>query len=135
MNFIFFKEKQKVLPYIFGGFLFLADRVLKCLAVQEPLPFFRNNGLVFSLPVGKMLALAVSIGIWLIVVVAWQRKPNPALLFIIIGGASNIIDRVRYGGVIDYIFIIPFAPFNLADVMILAGIVIFFLSSRKNVVS
>ncbi len=43
---------------------------------------------------------------------------------IIVGGVNNVIDRLIYGCVIDYIRIVPWNVFNLADVFISTGAII-----------
>src|SRR3989344_8236230 len=132
MNFIFFKEKQKILPYIFGGFLFLADRIFKWLANNYVIDSFTNRYFLFSIPARPIVIFGTSIIILAVVIVLWKRDYNPALGFIILGGLSNLFDRFMYdGGVIDYIFIIPFAPFNLADGLIVIGIVWYLWSERE----
>jgi signal peptidase II len=40
---------------------------------------------------------------------------------IIIGALSNIIDRLRYGQIIDFLHIGPWPIFNLADGLIVFG--------------
>lgn len=42
--------------------------------------------------------------------------------FIFVGGASNLIDRLIYGGVPDYIQISYVPKFNLADSIIILGV-------------
>jgi len=136
MNFIFLKEKQKILPYIFGGFLFLTDRIFKWLAtVEGKLPYFGNQGLIFSLPIAPFFALLINILILGAVFFVWRQIRHPSFILIIIGGASNLLDRLVHGAVIDYIFIIPMAPANLADAMIVAGIIWYFWEKRKNLSS
>ena len=51
------------------------------------------------------------------------KKVNLALLLVFSGGLSNFIDRISYGGVVDYIRV-PLLPwaFNLADVFLVLGI-------------
>ena len=49
-------------------------------------------------------------------------------VLILAGGISNLIDRVRFGGVIDYITIGWWPSFNLADCFILAGVIILLYS-------
>lgn len=55
-----------------------------------------------------------------------------ALTFILAGGTSNLVDRILYGAVIDYIdvsAIIPnFPAFNLADTYIVVGLLLFIIS-------
>ena len=45
-----------------------------------------------------------------------------ALSFTIIGAGSNLVDRIRWGAVVDYLDVTFFAVFNLADVMISVGV-------------
>lgn len=55
-----------------------------------------------------------------------------ALGLIFGGGASNLLDRFNYGGVVDYVFWhkwFNFAIFNFADVMIDLGIVLILFQS------
>ncbi len=129
MNFIFFKEKQKILPYIFGGILFLLNQYLRHLALIGKIKYFPNRFFVFGLPSSPIVIVSASIIILGLVIFLWRRTRHPALILIIIGGASNVFDRLVYGGVIDYIFIIPFAPFNLADGLIVIGIVWYALAN------
>lgn len=51
------------------------------------------------------------------------------LCFICAGGIGNMIDRIRFDYVIDFIYfvLIDFPVFNLADILITVGTVLFFL--------
>lgn len=55
-----------------------------------------------------------------------------ALTFILAGGTSNLVDRILYRAVIDYIDISPILPhfpvFNLADTYIVVGLLLFIIS-------
>ena len=58
------------------------------------------------------------------------------LTWIVTGGAGNLIDRVTYGHVVDYISVGSFPVWNFADMCIvggciLLGIYILFLHGRK----
>ena len=47
----------------------------------------------------------------------------PAAIGIALGGAlGNLLDRVRHGGVVDFIDLRFWPPFNLADVAIVVGV-------------
>ena len=125
------------------------DQAIKALVVAtmplgagiEILPFLaifhaRNTGIAFSMFAGlgdvglSLLAGAV------LVVVLWLWWKTPAErrlthfgLAIIVGGAiGNLIDRVRLGYVVDYVYFhtpaFDFAVFNLADAFITVGAVI-----------
>jgi signal peptidase II len=88
----------------------------------------RNNGVAFGLLGGGGVALTVLTGVALTVLLAyfalnshraWVWLPTGLL----IGGAvGNLIDRLAYGSVTDFIDL-PFWPaFNVADVAITAGV-------------
>lgn len=56
-------------------------------------------------------------------------------ILVLSGSLSNIVDRLIYGGVIDFIsikYILPFTFFNIADVSICLGIFIMFLKFYKS---
>lgn len=60
-----------------------------------------------------------------------QQTPNTsyALTILTIGAILNLTDRVFYGFVIDYFDLKYFTIFNLADIMITAGIVWLIISN------
>ena len=65
-----------------------------------------------------------------------DNKTMVALSLMISGGISNVIDRLIRGGVIDFIKIMHFPIFNIADIFIVVGwvlLVVFILlySSKK----
>lgn len=65
-----------------------------------------------------------------------DNKTMVALSLMISGGISNVIDRFIRGGVIDFIKIMHFPIFNIADIFIVVGwvlLVVFILlySSKK----
>ena len=108
----------------------------------------RNYGGVFGLFQGQgWLFGIISIGL-LAAVIAYlwlgklvQRYEFICFGFIVGGGASNILDRLIYGSVIDFIDIqhIPYwnYVFNTADVMVHVGIwpmllLSFYLESNRN---
>ena len=55
-----------------------------------------------------------------------------ALIFILSGAASNLVDRVIHGCVIDFIDLGIWPVFNLADIYITIGVTIFFLNLIRN---
>lgn len=113
--------------YFFSLILFLVflDQVLKFLAVNSNLlQASYNRGISFGLLpdfwwLGINFLILTGIFIFLI------KKPSLPLLLIFGGGLSNFIDRIWWGGVIDYIRL-PLFPwaFNLADVWIVLGVIL-----------
>ena len=67
----------------------------------------------------------------------WQRQEWSKvvlLTFIIFGAISNMLDRLKYGFVIDYLDLKYFTVFNMADVMIVGGvlgIILIFCRGKK----
>jgi len=135
-------------------FCFLLDRISKFLAVKYlsngsinineniSLNLFINHG--FALGFLNTIAynsyiifLLLSIIIFL-VIYTYVKSYNQGSIFaeslVIVGAFSNLIDRIIYNGVIDFIdiniasFHIP--VFNLSDFMIVVGILIMF----KNII-
>jgi len=122
--------------------IFVADRLLKILFYQYfpqkrlsligdffSLEFFSNRGIAFSLPLPLPLTIVLSVIIILILIltaiIAWQRKKYYLLgpvIFLLFGAISNYWDRIRWGLVVDYFNLQYFTAFNLADLMITAGL-------------
>ena len=66
-----------------------------------------------------------------------QTAHNIGCAFIIGGALGNLFDRVQYGFVVDFLDFHyknhHFAIFNLADVAIFCGVLLYLFSSRKKV--
>lgn len=118
--------------------LLIVDRFLKTIVLHTPHPqwggvfsLHRNQGIAFSIPLPDAVMMG-GLGTALVVVmIAFTReskKQSPHLLpyfFILAGAFSNVFDRVGYRAVIDYVAVpVVGLFFNLADVMILLGIVL-----------
>jgi signal peptidase II len=105
------------------------------------LQYAENTGAAFSLFNEYPAILAVIATGLAALVLAWswflpeRERLSRAALGLIFGGAvGNLIDRFRYGFVVDFIQVHcdgrPLWPtFNLADSAICVGIALFFLSS------
>lgn len=93
-----------------------------------------NQGIAFGLPVNKVLIFILSSVIifilfsFLIKVYSQSAWLFFSLSLIILGAISNLIDRWRYGFVIDYIDLNFFTVFNLADVIISTGIILIIIN-------
>jgi signal peptidase II len=90
-----------------------------------------NQGVAFGLASGSDTPLVV-FALVALAVVGFILHRNPTLPGIwvaaglISGGAlGNLADRLRAGAVTDYVEIGSWPPFNLADVAITAGVVLF----------
>lgn len=118
------RKLSKIIYFFSLIFLFIfIDQVFKFLAVNfDFLHVSYNQGISFGLLpsywwLGINFLILAGIFIFLI------KKVNLALLLVFSGGLSNFIDRISYGGVVDYIRV-PLLPwaFNLADVFLVLGI-------------
>jgi len=93
-----------------------------------------NSGVAFGLASGGGAALIALTVIALGFVVAlFARNPTRRGMWLAVGllaggAVGNLIDRVRVGAVTDYIDVLSWPPFNLADVAITLGVVVLALS-------
>ncbi len=95
------------------------------------LTFLRNPGVAFGLFRGYSLPIALvttAVVIGLLVSAACREKKvlsvNVALGLIFGGAIGNLIDRVRFGGVIDFLDFRIWPVFNVADSCITIGAVL-----------
>lgn len=129
--------------------LFLFDRLLKhlvtSLAAQVGGDFFSltrqaNTAGPFSLPLPQLvfMAMAALVLVWLVSLAydAVRQRAVGRLLgvgLMIIGGFSNLWDRLTQGGVVDiwHLAIGTGLSFNLSDVYLLLGLVLVVWSYRQ----
>jgi signal peptidase II len=122
-------------------FLVALDRLFKAWAVSfKPeinllgdwvrVVLAKNQGIAFSLPIfGRWLSVIIFlIIIFLIYIFVSKIKKTAyfeAVLYsaIILGAASNLYDRLRFGYVVDYFSLKYYSVFNLADGLILLGVI------------
>ncbi len=140
-----------------AGVIIAADQITKSLALEhlfneppiEVLPFFNlvlvfNSGAAFGFLNNAggwqnvfFIVVAVAVGVGIIVALWRIGAGNPQLsvsLSLILGGAiGNVIDRFRYGYVVDFIDIFykhwHWPAFNIADAAITIGAVLLIVDS------
>jgi lipoprotein signal peptidase len=106
-----------------------------------------NRGVTFGLlngfgPWGHVILAAVALGV-VAALAVWLRRAESKLVAIAIGmiagGAiGNVIDRLRYGAVVDFIHAHVASPwgdlswyvFNLADAAIVCGVAVLVIDSQ-----
>lgn len=90
-----------------------------------------NNGVSFGLLPGISLWILGSVLIGLVVYAVKMRElwGRVGILLIVVGGLANLVSRVRYGGVIDNLNFFGLVYNNLADYLIIAGLLIYGYSS------
>lgn len=133
---------------------FITDRILKYVAHESAgtkiitilgniftFRFTPNYYIAFSIPFsGYILNILILTLIGLLIVyLSYLIIKNKGSRFdiicftIMIGGAiSNVIDRLAYGYVVDYLYLRYFTVFNLADVMISGGALALIIKNLKN---
>lgn len=135
---------------LFVAFLFLSDLLFKYIFSASGREYFIlnnwlglrfaiNDGIAFGIDVNyyfiiSFYVIAIPILIWALIK---QYKDNNrlnvlALTLVIFGALSNFVDRILFGGVVDYIDLKYYSVFNIADIMIVAGVVIVILSNFGN---
>lgn len=150
--------KHSYIWAIAAGFgVFILDRVTKYWAAQIlSSPMVINNWLSCSYTINRGISFGIAdsvnpyvfLGISLIVVVLLVFVGQLALtaykqhssiighMFVLAGGLSNLLDRIIYHGVIDFIVLSyqtwSWPVFNVADVAINLGILIIVIQSLRS---
>jgi signal peptidase II len=147
-----FFNKKTALIYL-AVFLIIVDRFLKILALGRyfkqlinligdylKFDFIGNYNIAFSLPVTgyllNSLIIFIILGlIYYFLILLKKEKYSEAIsiCLIAIGALSNLLDRMQYGYVIDYLDLKYFTVFNIADILIFGGIIrLCFLANKKS---
>lgn len=121
-------------------FIFLLDRYLKDFSIISKTI---NPGISFSLSFPNVVYFIVSIILICVFLFLFLQIPHskfrPTLikyklpiLLILTGGFSNLIDRVIYGGVVDYINFFGVLYNNLSDFLIIVGLLFVAIKTFNN---
>src|SRR3989338_2234541 len=144
----FLKNKKLMLFYAIILVFFILDRGLKKYFLLYPqksiyiawtdaiyFHFVKNFGIAFSIYLYSPILIALTIAAILFLCILLKHSLKKNNIFYIVGSAlillgavSNLYDRIMYGFVVDYIDVLFFSVFNIADAMITAGIIVIFLS-------
>lgn len=110
--------------------LFIVDRFIKQLIVNvDTIVINKSIALNISFPIELVVIITSFILLWLLREIYRAQKKKKyfssvTLLAIFAGGLGNVIDRLYYYGVVDYITTFVWFPiFNLSDVLITLGVV------------
>ena len=139
--------------YIISFILIIIDRIIKIMVqnflTDNPifiirnffyLTYVKNEGAAFSILEGRSILFILIAVFASIVIINYVKKNNISNIgyMMLIGGIiGNMIDRLFYGYVIDYIGFILFKNympiFNFADILIVVGaVIVILLGSDKN---
>ena len=129
--------EKKWLLILLVIFLLAFDRITKIIFLGKDLSIFNyteNTGALFGLFRGNNLLFIILSSIILILIILYFIKTSfnkkIALIFIIAGILSNLIDRIFYGHVIDFIDVKFWPVFNLADVFVVIGIILLVIHKK-----
>ncbi|MFH1175453.1 MAG: signal peptidase II [bacterium] len=116
--------KLKTFFGIFIIVLFFLDQTIKLFVSAQIKP--ENSGILFGFIEQPKSFLLISNFIILTIIAIFALIYSEKIPFFLLlaGGTSNLIDRIRFGKVIDYFKIGNFSQFNLADLMIYGGIIL-----------
>lgn len=150
--------KRSIRNYsIFFFLIFFLDRITKYGAVHGVFdswgidPYFQieltiNRGFSWSILASDVWIVSFFVGIVTTIITGfliqyliqnWQdpKKNVIGATMVIAGSCSNIIDRIIYGGVIDFILLsyknFYWPVFNIADIFIVVGIFLLFIEGYK----
>ncbi len=120
---------------------FIIDRALKYLAAttidesREVIKsifwfgYYPNDGIGFGIPVPSLptfiILIVVLAGIAYWMFLGWRSQQINIIwgtTLIFVGALSNLIDRMIYGHVVDYLNLFDWSIFNIADLMIFIGV-------------
>lgn len=154
-------ERRSLFLLTLAGFLVAFDQCLKQWAllrlplgeaVTTKVPFFelrlrQGGGLFFGLlpglraPMEELFFVGVPIFALVLIVLIFLKLRNDqplvslALTTVLAGAVSNLVDRVAYGYVVDFLGLHAFGraipSFNVADVSILLGVLLLFVDTLR----
>ncbi|KKT44201.1 MAG: Lipoprotein signal peptidase [Parcubacteria group bacterium GW2011_GWA2_44_15] len=124
------KLAQKNLMYFLAIIIFVGDRVGRffLMSASQGQNWVEQNIIgPFSLAVSNNIMLVVMVLILILVGVGlffWRKERLP-LFIIFLAGLNNFIDRLLYGGVIDYWPWFNLGHFNLSDALLFFALIYF----------
>lgn len=141
------KNRRKIVKcLIIFLILIIADQVVKKIFINvniEIIPnilslkYLENTGVAFSM--GKNIEVIIGINIIILIAILvaivkfWNNNYIYSLIIVLSGGVGNLIDRIAHCYVIDYIKVLNFSTFNLADIFITVGIIVLIIQIFKKI--
>lgn len=118
--------------------IILVDQIVKFIVLSNNFRHIVNKGISFGLlgqlNISFQLVFPIILILIFLALYFLQKTKNiytcSAILLILSGGISNLLDRLIYSGVIDYIQLWVFPVFNIADIAIVLGIAVFILYGK-----
>ncbi len=105
----------------------ILDQGVKIAMQMNNLHVLRNSHAIFSLPVGGKVMIFISSTFLITLAIVLSKhslsKLSIPITLVLAGGASNLMDRIVYGSIID-VAKIGSMYFNIADCAIIIGAVL-----------
>lgn len=114
-------------PWLIYGLILLIILQIINFFIYRNLFFSLNPNFIFGLARGNILAIIISVVILTFVLILLNKYHSLGFPLVIGGLVSNIFDRIFYGGTIDYLSFWLIPTFNLADILIIVGIILIVL--------
>jgi lipoprotein signal peptidase len=114
------------------------DRLTKVIFLNKKFSIINSNinqGALFGLfknNPNPIIILSIIILLLLIITLIKTNYNKLSLILIFSGISGNLIDRIVYKGVIDFIDLKIWPIFNLADIFIISGIIVLLINTLKN---
>lgn len=143
-------KKTRNTLIVLGGSFFCIDQLLKNIANSHPdyywyliaktigWEYFRNSGIAFGIPIANVFIIITTLIIlfcliWFVRITTFRAQLG--MTFLLAGAFSNLLDRIIFSYVIDYLRFIT-SMFNLADIYILTGIILLYFghTPKKDVI-
>lgn len=122
---------KRINLFLLGLVLIFTDQAVKWWMIKyHPSLVLINRGIIFGFIENQFISFSfLVLGILALIWIARNKEkgkwPAIALVFIAAGAFSNIIDRIFQGGVVDYFAIRGLNTFNLADIYIIGGVILY----------
>lgn len=116
--------------YIIALLIVLLDQITKYI-FKNYSTYTKNYGAAFGILQHQQIFLIV-ISIIVIITILLIKKNLISLSFILGGTIGNLIDRLHYGYVIDFIDLKIWPSFNLADASITIGVILLIIHFIRN---
>lgn len=141
-------KKKYIIIAILVLLMIFIDQIIKFVItenVTEEIGFYMisinpklNTGMALGMNEGNRQNIVITIVV-LILILNFainqrdriDKKTAISLMLITSGGISNLIDRFIYKGVVDYIDVVGFPIFNLADIYVVVGWIVLVVSIYK----
>jgi len=105
--------------------LFAFDKFIKALLFSTSSTLYINKGVLLGVSIDPGVFSILSIILLGLFILIYRKGSNQKIYIkmIAIGALMNISDRFIWGGVVDYINIFGILIINIADVIMLVGII------------